>query len=246
MILLAIALLHRSLTLTPPELVSRSACSTGRFTHSPFQLIFIFSGARISVPDRSPSQGLGRNRKTRPQPHQSLLLVTSHFLGYTLGYTKLLGGWRLRTTDKTDPTGSNYGPWKCAGSRRSAIEFSWLADACGDPRLRRKLRSRSRRRRREPLHARKREASTTMEKAWEGWRLARVIKMVGGKLRAPVFQHIHSRLSRMCDINSASGSTAMLKPSRAASTCVGEVDRRAIFEGARAFAQKRKPVWQGR
>lgn len=36
--------------------------------------------------------GLGRNRKTRAQSHQSWLFVASKFLGYTLGYTKLTSG----------------------------------------------------------------------------------------------------------------------------------------------------------
>jgi hypothetical protein len=37
--------------------------------------------------------GLGRNRKNRYRQRQFLLSPLSIFAGYTLGYTKLTGGW---------------------------------------------------------------------------------------------------------------------------------------------------------
>lgn len=42
---------------------------------------------------RMDAGGLGRNRKTRHRPRQSLVSLPSNFLGYTLGYTKLTIGF---------------------------------------------------------------------------------------------------------------------------------------------------------
>ena len=46
----------------------------------------------MALRDRRGLDLLGRNRKTRPSPRQSLLSIPSIFVGYTLGYTKLANG----------------------------------------------------------------------------------------------------------------------------------------------------------
>jgi hypothetical protein len=79
--------------------------------------------------------GLGRNRKTRSQPHQSLLLVTSHFLGYTLGYTKLLGARPLRITDKPSQPAPIMVPGSALIHAEMRLNFRRLADACGQTSL---------------------------------------------------------------------------------------------------------------
>ncbi len=47
---------------------------------------------------------LGRNRKIRYRPHQSVFLQPSKFEGYTLGYTKLTNGWRDKSGFEPLPT----------------------------------------------------------------------------------------------------------------------------------------------
>jgi len=68
---------------------------------------------------------LGRNRKTRPEPRQSLPNIPSTLVGYTLGYTKLTIG-RTANVARTTDHPANFRDY---GRERAAVRGTWIGYA---------------------------------------------------------------------------------------------------------------------